>query len=133
MKVQLLALALLAPALAWGAGKIEKQGVDQHGQRCSVTIENSVLSVKLRDYTFRGLSLEASSQGMTFEDTTMDYGNGVYARVIGAPITISSIGLIHVKGSTDLNSAGQLTHVKLHGKGGLANWWSRSFECKDLR
>ncbi|MBX3018281.1 MAG: hypothetical protein KF767_10355 [Bdellovibrionaceae bacterium] len=135
MKSQLFALALLAPALAWSSGTKHLSGVDSRGQSCHVEIEGSgesmSMNLKFKDYKFMNLTLE--NGGSRFETTTMDYGDGVYARVIGAPITISSVGLIHVKGTTDMNSAGQISKVEMSGRGGLLSWWSRSFSCKDLR
>lgn len=89
------------------------------------------MNLSFKDYKFMNIMLE--NGGSRFETTTMDYGDGVYSRVIGAPITISSVGLIHVKGTTDMNSAGQISKVDLSGRGGLMNWWSRSFSCKELR
>lgn len=136
MKAKLFALALLAPALSWGSETTRLHGIDQHGQKCEVIMEKdhgpgARISLKFKDYQFHMVPM--TSDGKMFDGLTMDYGNGVYSLVIGAPITISKVGLIHVKGSTDMNAAGQMTKAEMTGKGGLLNWWSRRFICKDLR
>lgn len=129
---------LVAPALAWGTTETKLKGVDSHGAACAVTIHDSgsrmSIDLEFSDYRFYDVTMERTSgNGTQFADTTMDYGNGTYARVIGAAITISKVGLIEVEGHTDLNTAGQITIAEMRGTGGLFSWWSRRFSCKDLR
>lgn len=115
-------------------------GVESRGGQCQVSIQSDQygnrLVVDVDGYNFNLLNLtgiESANDGeYVFEDLTMDYGDGKYSTVLGAPITVGKIGLLDVAGKLNIVE-GSVLELEMNVWGGLFNWYRRNYRCLDLR
>jgi len=120
--------------------KIDKNGTDQYKKNCSVTameLANVVsqnknplakINLQLNGVVYSGILAEIiSSKIAPFNSTLKKSADKYYTVVVGAPITIGSLGLRKLKGEFKLNSDNMLEAIEVTVDGGFGG--AKNFLC----
>ncbi len=115
-------------------------GVDSKGKTCQVVINSQDGNIDDLSLIAGGMSLQNIpvfktdiSEVTKFSSLLIERAENVYSPVIGAPITIGNLGLLKVEGEIHGNYPHQLMAVKIYAKGGLLNWYRKTFVCQMLK